>query len=88
MWTVLLEREAEFARLGSCSIVHWPVTAVVTIEGPAGIGKTPLLGAASELAAGRGFCLLAARGREQLLALPGNLQDMAEGSRPRRRHGN
>ena len=62
---ILLERDAELARLGGLlDQARSGHGSVVAIEGPAGIGKTKLLAAARELATGRGFGVLTARGRE------------------------
>ena len=62
---LLLERDAELARLSSLLEKACAGSgAVVTISGPAGIGKTQLLAAAHRLAADRGFRSLRARGRE------------------------
>jgi len=62
---LLLERDAELARLSSLlENASAGSGAVVTISGPAGIGKTQLLAAAHRLAGERGFRSLRARGRE------------------------
>ena len=62
---LLLERDAELARV-SALLEEASVGrgAVVVVGGPAGIGKTELLAAASQRAGGKGFRVLAARGRE------------------------
>jgi predicted ATPase len=62
---LLLERDAELARLSALlEQAHAASGAVVTISGPAGIGKTQLLAAVHRLAGDRGFRSLRARGRE------------------------
>jgi hypothetical protein len=62
---LLLERDAEQARLSALlEQARAGRGAVVTISGPAGIGKTQLLAAVHRLAADRGFRSLRARGRE------------------------
>ena len=62
---LLLERDAELARLNSLLEKACAGSgAVVTISGPAGIGKTQLLAAVHRLAGDRGFRSLRARGRE------------------------
>ena len=62
---LLLERDAELARLSALlEQAHAGSGAVVTISGPAGIGKTQLLAAVHRLAGDRGFRSLRARGRE------------------------
>src|SRR5690242_18509792 len=62
---LLLERDAELARLSALlKQAHAASGAVVTISGPAGIGKTQLLAAVHRLAGHRGFRSLHARGRE------------------------
>jgi len=62
---LLLERDAELARLSALlEQAHAASGAVVTISGPAGIGKTRLLAAVHRLAGDRGFRSLRARGRE------------------------
>ncbi len=61
----LLEREAERTSFGE--VVEGADRgsgAVVVVEGPAGIGKSRLLGTARELAARRGYSVLRARGDE------------------------
>src|SRR6185312_14732634 len=60
---LLLERDAELARLSALlEQAHAGSGAVVTISGPAGIGKTRLLAAVHRLAGDRGFRSLRARG--------------------------
>src|SRR5689334_6181632 len=62
---LLLERDAELARLSVLlEQAHAASGAVVTISGPAGIGRTRLLAAVHRLAGDRGFRSLRARGRE------------------------
>jgi predicted ATPase len=62
---LLLERDAELARLSALlEQAHAGSGAVVTLSGPAGIGKTQLLAAVHRLAGDRGFRSLRARGRE------------------------
>ena len=59
----LLQRERELELLGRClADAESGQGRLVVVEGPAGIGKTSLLRAASELARGRGLSVLAARG--------------------------
>ena len=59
---VLRERESELRRLESAvAALAGRRGGLVLVEGPAGIGKTALLGAATTLAAGRGLPVLAAR---------------------------
>lgn len=61
----LLERAAELRRLGEAlESARGGAGAVIVIEGAAGIGKTALLSAARELAAGMQLQVLSARGRE------------------------
>jgi DNA-binding CsgD family transcriptional regulator len=61
----LLERDRELEQVAGClqRALRGRGGALV-VEGPAGIGKTVLLAAASELADGEGFCVLRARGAE------------------------
>jgi tetratricopeptide (TPR) repeat protein len=62
---LLLERDAELARLNSLLEKACAGSgAVVTISGPAGIGKTQLLAAVHRIAGDQGFRSLRARGRE------------------------
>jgi DNA-binding CsgD family transcriptional regulator len=62
---LLLERDAELARLGALlEKAHAGSGSVVAVSGPAGIGKTELLAAVHRLAGDRGFRSLRARGRE------------------------
>src|SRR5690348_18463373 len=62
---LLLGRDAELARLGALlEQARAASGAVVTISGPAGIGKTRLLAAVHRLAGDQGFRSLRARGRE------------------------
>jgi len=62
---LLLERDAELARLGALlGQAYAGSGSVVTITGPAGIGKTELLAAVHRIARERGFRALRARGRE------------------------
>ena len=61
----LLERETELARIGA--LIEGVATgsgAVVCIEGPAGIGKTRLVGEAAAIGTGSGLRVLVARGGE------------------------
>jgi DNA-binding CsgD family transcriptional regulator len=61
----LLDRERELKAL--CALVDSAAAGsggLVLVEGPAGIGKTRLLAAGGELAAGRGLRVLTARGSE------------------------
>ena len=61
----LLERELEAAHLQRAVDHSWHgVGRLVVIEGPAGIGKTTLLGSARELAREAGMNVLGARGAE------------------------
>jgi DNA-binding CsgD family transcriptional regulator len=61
----LLERESELELVERVLVdVREERGALVLLEGPAGIGKTRLLGAARELAAARGFQVLRARAGE------------------------
>ncbi len=61
----LLERDGELARLSAAiDAAASGRGCAVHLEGPAGIGKTGLVEAAQELAAGRGLSVLAARGGE------------------------
>jgi hypothetical protein len=59
----LLERDTELDRLGELlKAAAGGGGRLVLVEGPAGIGKTTLLGAATELAEDHGFTVLQARG--------------------------
>ena len=59
----LLERERELGRLEHClAEAELSRGRLVVVDGPAGIGKTSLLRATTELARGRGWTALAARG--------------------------
>src|ERR1700752_3010418 len=63
----LLERERQLHRL--CALLDEAAagraaSGVIVLEGPAGIGKTALLGAVAREAAGRGYTVLRARGSE------------------------
>jgi DNA-binding CsgD family transcriptional regulator len=62
---VLIEREAELEQLElGIDNALGSRGRLVFVQGPAGIGKTVLLGAACGLAAGRGFRVLTARGND------------------------
>ena len=62
---LLLERDAELAQLDALlEQAQAGSGSVVTITGPAGIGKTELLAAVHRIAGDRGFRTLRARGRE------------------------
>jgi len=59
----LLERERELGLLERClADAERARGRLVVVDGPAGIGKTSLLRATTELARGRGFTVFAARG--------------------------
>ena len=62
----LLDREGELARIGALvrSVASGDGGATLVIEGPPGIGKTRLVGAAAEIAAEHGLQVLGARGAE------------------------
>jgi DNA-binding CsgD family transcriptional regulator len=64
--TDLLERDTELAVISAAvtAAVHARAGGVLLIEGPAGIGKTSLLEAAAEMAAGLGAAVSQARGGE------------------------
>jgi len=60
---LLLQRDGELAALGRrLAQVHAGAGRVIVVEGPAGIGKSSLLAAASRLAVGRGLRVLRACG--------------------------
>jgi DNA-binding CsgD family transcriptional regulator len=66
--TGLLERKRELSRIeGSLDGPPAGVGGVLLITGPAGIGKTSLLGACAERATERGLMSLSARGEELLM---------------------
>src|SRR5437588_408939 len=70
----LLERSGELARLReSITSAREGVGAAVVIEGPAGIGKTSLLAAASHRAADAGLLVLTARAGQLERGLGWNL---------------
>jgi DNA-binding CsgD family transcriptional regulator len=61
----LLERQPELARIeGALARSRVGAGELLVVEGPAGIGKTQLVGAAIALAGGRGTAVLSARGSE------------------------
>ncbi len=62
---VLLERDRELERIGEClQRAQQGRGGALVVEGPAGIGKTVLLGIARDAAEGDGFRVLRARGAE------------------------
>ena len=63
MGAVLIERDAELAEMEA--LIEAAVTGfgrLLWIEGPAGIGKTRLVGLARERGVARGLCVLSAQG--------------------------
>lgn len=68
---ILVERDDEIDGAGSAlDLVAEGGGRVVSIEGPAGIGKTALLAAVREQAEGRGFRIFSARGSELEIDFP------------------